>query len=190
MSTERTAPRRVVTDRLVLRGFEPADLDPFAAMNDDPVVMEHFARHGTREDTERLVARVAAHWDAEGWGLWALERRDTGEFIGFTGLWPVAFEAAFEPRREVGWRLAVGHWGQGFATEAARAALDVAFDVLGWADVVSFTAVGNERSQAVMRRIGMWRDPVGDFDHPDVPEGHPVRPHVLYRLAADQRPWR
>ncbi len=187
--SEPPAHRRVLTERLVLREFLPTDLDPFAAMNADRVVMEHFVRTMTREDTERFVERIEAHWRTEGWGLWALERRDSGAFIGYTGLWPVRFEVAFEPKVEVGWRLAAEHWGHGFATEAARAAVDVAFDRLGWPEVTSFTAVANERSQAVMRRIGMRREPEWDFDHPAVPDGHPVRPHVFYRLRADERPW-
>lgn len=177
------------TDRLLMRAFTPDDVAPFAALNADPVVMEHFVRPQTRSETEAFVARIEVHWREHGWGLWALERRDTREFIGYTGLWPVRFEASFEPRVEVGWRMAAAHWGHGFATEAAHAALDHAFEVLGWTEVASFTARGNLRSQAVMRRIGMRRDPSCDFDHPAVPEGHPVRPHVFYRIAAtDPRP--
>lgn len=173
-----------------MRAFEPADRAPFAAMNADPVVMEHFVRLMTAEDTDHFVDRIGAQWAEAGWGLWALERRDTGEFIGYTGLWSVRFEASFEPKVEVGWRLAAAHWGHGFATEAARAALDFAFDRLDWPEVVSFTAVGNVRSQAVMQRLGMQREPGSDFDHPAVPEGHPVRPHVLYRLRRQDAPWR
>lgn len=170
-----------------MRGFTDADREPFARMNADPVVMEHFVRLMTPEDTDAFVDRITAHWDEHGWGLWALERRDTGEFIGYTGLWPVRFEAAFSPKVEVGWRLAAAHWGQGFATEAAGAAVDHAFAVLGWPEVVSFTAEANVRSQAVMQRIGMRREPQWDFEHPAVPVGHPVRPHVFYRLTAEDR---
>ncbi|NCT90663.1 GNAT family N-acetyltransferase [Cellulomonas sp. APG4] len=177
------------TDRLLLRAFGPDDVAAFAAMNADPVVMEHFVRPQTPAETEAFVARIEAHWREHGWGLWALERRDTGAFIGYTGLWPVRFEATFQPRVEVGWRLAAAHWGHGFATEAAHAALDHAFGALGWPEVASFTARGNLRSRAVMERIGMRRDPSCDFEHPAVPVGHPVRPHVFYRIAAgDPRP--
>jgi RimJ/RimL family protein N-acetyltransferase len=172
------------TERVLMRGFTDADREPFAAMNADPVVMEHFVQPMTREASDAFVDRITAHWCDHGWGLWALERKDTGAFIGYTGLWPVRFEAAFEPKVEVGWRLAKEHWGHGFATEAALAATRFAFDVLGWPEVVSFTAVGNVRSQAVMERIGMRREPEWDFEHPAVPVGHQVRPHVFYRLTA------
>lgn len=175
----------LTTARLVMRAFRDDDLDPFATMNADPVVMEHFVRPMTREDTAAFVTRIDDQWRAAGWGLWALERRDTAEFIGYTGLWPVRFEAAFTPKVEVGWRLAAAHWGQGFATEAARAAVGYAFDVLGWTEIASFTAVGNVPSQRVMQRLGMRAEPAWDFEHPAVPEGHPVRPHVFYRLRAD-----
>jgi ribosomal-protein-alanine N-acetyltransferase len=178
----------LTTDRLLLRGFRDADLDPFAAINADPVVMEHFVRPQTRAESAVFIDRIRAQWRGHGWGLWALERRDTGAFIGYAGLWPVRFEAAFEPKVEVGWRLAPADWGHGFATEAARAAVAFAFDVLGWPEIASFTAVGNARSRAVMRRIGMHHEPEWDFDHPAVPEGHPVRPHVFYRLRAADRP--
>ncbi|MBO1752769.1 GNAT family N-acetyltransferase [Actinotalea sp. BY-33] len=174
----------ITTDRLLMRGFTDADRDPFARMNADPRVMEHFVTPMTRDRSDAFVDRIIDHWSTHGWGLWALERRDTGEFIGYTGLWPVRFEAAFVPRVEVGWRLAAEHWGHGFATEAARAAVDHAFTTLGWPEVTSFTAVGNLRSQRVMERIGMRREPEWDFDHPAVPVGHPVRPHVFYRLRA------
>jgi len=177
----------LTTARLVMRAFRGADLAPFAAIYADPVVMQHFVQPMTAEGTAAFVDRIDAQWRAAGWGLWALERRDTGEFIGYTGLWPVRFEAAFSPKVEVGWRLAAQHWGQGFATEAARAALDFAFDVLGWPEVVSFTAVANLPSRRVMERLGMRREPEWDFDHPAVPEGHPVRPHVFYRLRAVDR---
>ena len=173
----------LTTDRLLLRGFTDADREPFAALNADPRVMEHFPEPLTRERSDAFVDRIAAHWAEQGWGLWALERRDTGQFIGFTGLWPVGFDAPFEPRTEVGWRLAAEHWGHGFATEAARAALAFGFDVLGRAEIVSFTSRLNLRSQAVMRRIGMRHEPAWDFDHPSVPPGSPLRPHVTYRVG-------
>ena len=178
----------VRTGRLLLRGWQEADRVPFAAMNADPVVMEHFVSTYDRARSDAFVDRIRDRWAERGWGLWALERTDTGELIGYTGLWPAEFDAPFAPAVEVGWRLAARHWGHGFATEAARASLAFGFGTAGLAEIVSFTAVGNERSWRVMERIGLQRDPDGDFDHPAVPVGHPVRPHVLYRLSREQ--WR
>lgn len=182
-----SAVRTVTTPRLVMRGFADADREPFAAMNADPRVMEHFPTPLTRAESDAFVDRVAAHWAARGWGLWALERRDTGAFCGFAGLWPVRFRAPFTTRVEVGWRLGTEHWGQGFATEAGGAALGYGFTVLGLPEVVSFTSVTNVRSQAVMRRLGMQREPAWDFEHPSVPEGSPLRPHVVHRARAHGR---
>jgi RimJ/RimL family protein N-acetyltransferase len=129
----------------------------FAALNADPRVMEHMQSPLTREQSDAFADRIVRHWDDHGWGLWALERRDSGTFIGFVGLSPVRFEASFAPKVEIGWRLAADHWGHGFATEAARAGIDYAFDVLGWPDIISFTAVPNARSEAVMVRLGCQR---------------------------------
>ncbi len=168
----------------MLRRWRAADRDPFAALNADPVVMEHFVAPLTRGESDGLVDRIEDHFDREGWGLWAVEVADTGTFIGFTGLWPATFDAPFTPAVEVGWRLAQEGWGQGYATEAARASLQDGFDRVGLDEVVSMTAVGNSRSRSVMERLGMARDPADDFDHPNVPVGHPIRRHVLYRRAA------
>lgn len=176
----------LTTDRLVLRAFGDGDREPFARMNADPVVMEHFVEPMTTAASDAFLERIRAQWQACGWGLWALERRDSGELVGFAGLSPVRFDAPFGPAREIGWRLARAHWGQGFASEAARRTLAFAFDTLGWPEVVSFTAVPNVRSQAVMERIGLRRVPDGDFEHPLVPVGHRLRPHVLYRLRAEE----
>lgn len=173
----------LVTERLVLRGFADADLEPFAAMNADPAVMEFFPSDLTRAQSDALIARFVAAW-AAGFGVWALEERQGGEFLGFTGFVAPTFEAAFTPAVEIGWRLRASAWGRGYATEAATAALD-------WApgrmdpprgEIVSMTAVANARSRAVMQRLGFTRDPADDFDHPRVPDG-PLRRHVLYRRA-------
>jgi RimJ/RimL family protein N-acetyltransferase len=167
------------TDRLLLRHWRASDLAPWVALNADPAVREHFPTVETREQSAESMALISGSLDERGWGLWAMEVRDTGDFIGFTGLNPVhglPFEGV-----EVGWRLACAAWGHGYATEAARAALAYAFDVLELPEVVSFTSRTNLRSQAVMRRIGMTRDPADDFDHPRVPPG-PLRRHVLYRI--------
>lgn len=174
--------------RLVLRRWRDRDLEPFAAMNADPEVMEHFPALLSREESDALVQRFEAGFEARGFGVWALEVAATGEFIGFCGLSVPSFEAPFTPAVEIGWRLARPHWGQGYATESARAALTFGFEDVGLDEVVSFTTRANERSQAVMRRLGMTHDPADDFEHPRLAPGHAQRPHVLYRLRAEA--WR
>ncbi len=184
-------PQTLTTDRLLLRRWTAEDREPFAALNADPDVMEHFFEPLTREQSDALADRADAHLAEHGWGLWALEVRtgpDAGRFAGFTGLAVPGWDAPFNPCIEVGWRLARWAWGSGYASEAARAALAVAFDELGHDEVVSFTAVSNERSQAVMRRIGMTRDAADDFVHPGRPAGHRLAPHVLFRLPVER--WR
>jgi RimJ/RimL family protein N-acetyltransferase len=179
------------TERLLLRGWQPADREPFAALNADPEVMRYFPQPLTRQASDRLADQIAADIAREGWGLWALEQRSTGAFLGFTGLARPGFDAPFTPAVEIGWRLDRAAWGFGFATEAARAAAAFAFDDVGLGldldELVAFTAAPNARSRAVMRRLGMRRDPADDFDHPLVPAGE-LRRHVLYRLTAAQ--WR
>jgi RimJ/RimL family protein N-acetyltransferase len=147
--------------------------------------MQHFF-HGvrTRRETADFMTRIEQEFERRGFGLWAVEAPGVAPFIGFVGLHEALFEAPFTPAVEVGWRLAQRYWGNGYATEAARAAVAFGFDQIGLAEIVSFTNIGNIRSQRVMERVGMLRDPLGDFDHPGVPEGHAVRPHILYRLRA------
>jgi len=169
------------TERLLLRRWRDDDRAPFAAMNADPRVMEHFPAALSAAESDALVERIERSFDERGYGLWALERIDDGAFLGFTGLLDVGFEAPFTPALEVGWRLAAGAWGRGYATEAGRASLAHAFAVIGAAEVVSFTAVVNVRSQRVMQRLGMTHDPADDFEHPLVAAGDRLRPHVLYR---------
>jgi RimJ/RimL family protein N-acetyltransferase len=169
---------------LRLRGWRESDREPFADLNADPEVMEYFPAALTREQSDDLVEKIEAGFERDGFGLWALEVRESGEFVGFAGLAAPTFEAHFTPAVEVGWRLARRAWGNGYATEAGRAALDFGFERAGLGEVVSFTALGNARSRAVMERLGMSHDPGDDFDHPDLPEDDPMRRHVLYRLAA------
>jgi len=166
-----------------MRGWWEDDLEAFAAINADPEVMEHFPGTLTRGESDGLVERIEGGFEANGFGLWALEVRGSGEFIGFTGLDVPEFEADFMPAVEVGWRLGHSAWGNGYATEAARAAVSFGFEEVGLAEIVSFTTVANRRSRAVMERLGMSHDPADDFDHPNLPPGHPQRPHVLYRLG-------
>jgi ribosomal-protein-alanine N-acetyltransferase len=175
---------RLLTERLVMRRWRDSDLEPFAGLNADPEVMEHFPATLSRAESDAFVARIEARFERDGYGLWALEVAETGRFIGYTGLAPHTFPAHFTPAVEVGWRLPRLAWGHGFATEAARAALAFGFERARLEEIVSFTATTNVRSQAVMRRLGMTHDAADDFDHPALPEGHPLRRHVLYRLRA------
>jgi RimJ/RimL family protein N-acetyltransferase len=173
----------LTTDRLLLRQWKDSDYEPFAALNADPAVMEHFPAPMTREASDDFVDRMRADLDRRGFGLWALEVRSTGQFIGFTGLSVPSFEAHFTPAVEVGWRLAKDAWGNGYATEAARASLAYAFGPAGLDEVVSFTATTNKPSQRVMERIGMTHEEADDFDHPRLEKGHRLERHVLYRIT-------
>ena len=176
------------TDRLLLRRWREADRDPFAAMNADPAVMEHMPGIMARERSDDFIDRIEAHWDANGWGLWAVEVPGVAPFVGYVGLWPASYLR--DGMVEVGWRLAREHWGHGYATEGAREALRFGFTEVGLDEIVSFTVPQNERSWRVMERIGLERDPAGEFDHPRIdPVAHPalVR-HVFYRLDRDT--WR
>ncbi len=173
----------LTTDRLLMRQWRESDREPFAAMNADPAVMEHFPAPMTRDQTDEFIDRISPAIDERGWGLWALEVRDTGEFIGFTGLSVPSFEAHFTPAVEIGWRLSKGAWGNGYATEAARAALAYGFGPARVEEIVSFTATTNRPSQRVMQRIGMTHNEADDFDHTRLPDGHRLQRHVLYRIS-------
>jgi len=184
------------TPRLLLRPWRDEDVDAFAAMFDDPKVMEFLlparGRMSASADADRaaidaIVGRIRAHFDQHGYGWWAAELQETGAFIGFIGLVHIPFEAHFTPAVEVGWRLASAYWGKGYATEGARASLEVAFTELGFEEIVSITVPANQRSWRVMERIGMTRDPADDFDHPRVPDGSPMKRHVLSRI--DRARW-
>lgn len=176
-------PRQLDTERLILRRWRDADREPFAALNADPAVMEHFPAPLSRRESDALVDRIEERFAAEWLGLWATEVRSTGQFIGFIGLAPATFDAEFTPAIEVGWRLARHAWGHGYATEGARAAVVDGFSRLAPAEIVSFTAEVNKRSQRVMEKLGMRRDHAGDFDHPALPHGHRLERHVLYRIT-------
>ncbi|MFD9129504.1 GNAT family N-acetyltransferase [Kitasatospora sp. NPDC059571] len=173
------------TDRLLLRRWRESDLAPWAAMNADPEVREHLGDLLTREQSDASVARFRAEADARGYGWWAVEVVADGAFVGFAGLDPVDDGLPFAGV-EIGWRLARPAWGHGYATEAARAVLAFGFDTLRLPEILAVTTAGNLRSRAVMRRIGMTRDPADDFDDPEAPEG-PLRPNVLYRIARGAR---
>lgn len=175
----------IETDRLLLRRWRAADREPFAALNADPVAMRFFPAALSRAESDAMVERIEAHFAEHGFGLWAVERRAEGDFIGFVGLGVVPFEAPFTPAVEIGWRLAPHAWGNGYATEAARDVVEHAFGRLAMSEIVSFTVPTNEPSLRVMERIGMTRDCAGDFLHPRVAAGHPLERHVLYRLRRD-----
>lgn len=174
-------PIEIETQRLRLRQWRAADCAPFAALNADPVVMTHFPAPLTRQASDAMLERCASLIAARGWGFWAVELKAEGAFIGLAGLHVPDARLPCAPCVEIGWRLAAAHWRQGYATEAAGAALDVAFDRLGLDEVVSFTSLGNRRSQAVMQRLGMV--PSGHFAHPALAEDSPLRVHCLYRLS-------
>lgn len=153
-------------------------------MNADPEVMEYYPSTLTATESDAMIRRIEETFAAEELGLWAVEVPDMGPFIGYVGLWPAGFAAHFTPAIEVGWRLAKAYWGRGYATEAARTAVADGFTRLALSEIVSFTAVINHRSRRVMENLGMTHDSDEDFDHPNVQEGHPLRPHVLYRIKA------
>ena len=175
------------TERLRLRQWNSSDVEPFAALNADPRVMEFFPSVLTPEASAAMVEYLKAQIEERGWGLWVAQLLESGHFIGFVGLHLPAVALPFGHCVEVGWRLAFSHWGKGLASEAARGALRVGFEQLKLPEIVSYTAVGNLRSRAVMARLSM-HNAEKNFEHPNVPEGSPVREHCLYRLSQAQ--WR
>jgi RimJ/RimL family protein N-acetyltransferase len=170
---------------MILRPWRDTDMDPFAALNADPLTMEFFPATLSREESDAAAVRIRRAIETRGFGLWAAEVPDVAGFIGAIGLHVPEYDTPFTPCVEVGWRLDRAYWGRGYATEGARAAMHDGFDRLGLAEIVSFTAACNVRSRRVMERLGMTRSPDDDFDHPRITEGHPLRRHVLYRQARD-----
>lgn len=168
------------TERLLLRRWKASDREPFARMNADPEVMRYFPRLLTRDESDAVIERADREFDSRGYGRWAVEVHGDATFIGFVGL---SF-APYQPSPEVGWRLDRRYWGRGYATEAARAAIGDGFERLRLREILSWTVPANVASVAVMERLGMTHDPADDFDHPNLPPGHPLRRHVLYRIAA------
>ncbi len=176
------------TKRLILREWKDEDIPAFAAMNQDPKVMEFFPSTLTPEESESRVDWQRCHFKEHGFCCFAVELKATGEFIGFVGLSIPIFKAHFTPCIEVGWRIASQHWNQGYATEAARAILRAAFEKYGLKEVVSFTAETNKPSIRIMEKLGMRHNPEDDFDHPNIPKDHLLSRHVLYRLSLEN--WR
>lgn len=176
----------ITTEQLLLRPWKPEDFDAFCALNADPDVMRHFSSTLTRLQTAAVLERAQAHFDRHGWGLFATEFE--GVCIGYIGLFHVPFDAHFTPAVEIGWRLSKAYWNRGLASEGARACLDFGFSRLGLKEIVAFTTPGNLASIRVMEKIGMRHDPEGDFEHPRVAPGHPLRRHVLYRAGTTLPP--
>lgn len=175
---------QLLTPRLLLRRWREADREPFARINADPRVMLHFPAPLSGAESDSLVDRAEAHFVVHGFGPFAVELRETGQFIGFIGLVAPSFEAHFTPAVEIGWRLDAELWNQGLATEGAHEVLSYGFEELLLPEVVSFTIPANLPSRRVMEKLGMTHDPADDFDHPRIPEGHPMQRHVLYRKKA------
>jgi RimJ/RimL family protein N-acetyltransferase len=175
-------PQELRTERLLLRRWRLEDRDAFAAMNADARVMEHFPGLMSRAQSDASAERIETHFANHGYAQWAIEIPNVTPFAGFVGLSIPRFEASFTPCVEIGWRLAAEFWGHGYATEGARAALSFGFNELHLDEILSFTVPANVRSRRVMEKIGMRHDQAGDFEHPLLPEGHPLRRHVLYRI--------
>lgn len=172
----------IETSRLILRPWRESDLAPFAEQNADPEVMRFLGGLLTREESDAYVRRAEAHHAAHGFCKWAVEAPGVAPLIGGVGMSYVSFDASFTPAVEVAWRLHKRFWGEGYATEAARAAIDDGFTRVGLRDIVALTTLANLPSQRVMQRLGMRRDI--EFDHPRYAADHPLRRHVLYRMAA------
>ena len=181
---------RLETPRLILRNWEERDRALFHRINSDEEVMRFFPFRRTRAEADAFMDRLRADNEARGYGFSALEAKETGESIGFAGLHPDAV-APSRPAGavEIGWRLAPEHWGKGYVSEAAAALLRFGFETLDLDEIISFAVWNNDRSTAVMRRIGMTAEPASDFDHPRVPDSHPhLMRHVFYRITREA--WR
>jgi [ribosomal protein S5]-alanine N-acetyltransferase len=176
--------RWIETERLWIRQWVPTDLAPFSELNADPVAMEYFPATLTGEQSRDQMNTLQNHIEQKGYGFFALEKKDTGQFIGFTGLWHPSFSAFFTPCTEIGWRLLQQHWHQGFASEAAMACLQFGFTQLGLSEIVSFTSIHNHRSERVMQKIGMQK--TGFFNHPKLSPGHYLEKHVLYQISKEK----
>jgi RimJ/RimL family protein N-acetyltransferase len=170
----------LATPRLLLRQWRDSDLVPYIQMGQDAEVTKFFPKPLSPQESEEMAERCKSLIAERGWGFWAAEQISSGCFIGFIGLHIPPVSMPCSPCVEIGWRLARPYWDKGLATEGANAALEFAFNTLELPEVVSFTALGNVRSEAVMKRLGMKRDEL-TFEHPLVPEGHALREHCLYR---------
>jgi ribosomal-protein-alanine N-acetyltransferase len=175
------SPIRLETPRLILRQWKESDYEPYIELNADKAVMEYFPSVLSRDETMAQISRIMAHIDKYGYGLFAVERRDNRQFIGFTGLSHVNFESYFTPCIEVGWRLSRENWDQGFATEAGSACIGLGLREQGIHSIYSFTSIHNKRSERVMQKLGMEK--IGTFLHPLISEGDFLKEHVLYKIS-------
>lgn len=180
-------PRELRSERLLLRRWRDSDLEPFAAQNADPQVMEFFVNPLTREESDAMVGRMTKHFDEHGFGLWAVEIPGEAALAGCLGLIFPRHDLPFPPCVEIGWRLGTAFWGRGLATEGARRVLEFAFNDAKLDELISITSSINVRSRRVMEKLGMTHSAAEDFDHPAVPDGHVLKRHVLYRLSASGR---
>lgn len=171
------------TSRLILRDWREEDIPQFARMNADPVVMEFFEKTFSLEETRQSVHRMRECAKNYGYTFWAAEQKNDGKFVGCIGIFMSTYESPFTPGVEIGWRLDKPYWGQGYATEGARKALEVGFEKFGLQEICAITVPANERSRRVMEKLGMVHDPSENFKHPKIPPEHPFSVHVLYRLA-------
>lgn len=173
------------TDRLKLRQWKESDLPIFASMNADPQVMKYYPSVLNEEESHNIAHKFEALIREKGWGFWAVEKLEDERFIGFVGLNEPTYDLPVTPCVEIGWRLGKEHWGKGYATEAAKSCLDFAFNKLNLTEVYSFTSVTNKKSAAVMERIGMMNTN-NNFEHPLIPENHPLREHCLYKSISER----
>ena len=179
-------PVTLTTERLILRPWQDEDLVPLFGINGDPESMRYFAAIMNRAESDAWAERLRAHFAEHGWGFWVVAEAATGDFVGVVGLMTIPWQADFTPAVEIGWRIGARFRRQGYAGEAARAALEFGFGMLGLESIVAFTVPGNAASWKLMEKLGMRHE--GEFEHPRLPEGHHYRRHLLYRLT--QAGWR
>ncbi|ENX34462.1 hypothetical protein F889_01744 [Acinetobacter colistiniresistens] len=170
----------IETARLRLRQWQAQDSACFAAMSTHPQVMQYFPKLLTRAESDAMIDKMQSIIETQGWGLWAVELKQNQQFIGFVGLHDQPTQFSFSPCVEIGWRLDHAYWGQGYAPEAAQAALAFAFNQLKLDKVVAFTTLENAKSQTVMRKLRMKK--VSEFQHPALATEHPLSWHVLYEI--------
>ena len=174
-------PLLIETERLILRAWRDNDVEPYNAMYNDPIVGEYFPNSQTLEDSADFIAFCRAHDSTHGYCFQPMVEKDTGAFVGDIGLAVIEFDGPIKGQTEIGWMMNREFWGRGYATEMAQALIQRGFSDFGLPEILAFTVLANHKSRAVMERLGMERDEAGDFDHPNVLEGHPLRPHILYR---------